>query len=170
VTVAAMPRVRSGLVAADGTVEWRDGDGGLHRAGGPARECADGSREWWLHGRRHRDDGPAVERCCPPWRFGAGGRPERVAGPPSLRLEWWAHGVRHRDDGPAVVDGATREFYRAGALHRDRGPAVVHPDGTREYYRAGERHRADGPAVEHADGAREWWLRGQRWEPVPGSG
>jgi hypothetical protein len=45
---------------------------------------ADGSQAWYLHGRRHRADGPAVI-----W--------------PDGHREWWQHGQYHRADGPAVI-------------------------------------------------------------------
>ena len=38
-------------------------DGKLHREDGPAIEWAGGDREWYLNGKRHREDGPAVERA-----------------------------------------------------------------------------------------------------------
>ena len=57
------------------------------------RELANGIREWYLNGKLHRDDGPAVE--------GANGY-----------RAWWLHGELHREDGPAVerADG-TREWW-----------------------------------------------------------
>ena len=48
-------------------------------------ECktnANGDKEWWLNGKRHREDGPAVE-----WDNG--------------NKEWWLNGELHREDGPA---------------------------------------------------------------------
>jgi len=30
--------------------EWRDSDDRLHRVGGPALECEDGSKAWYTHG------------------------------------------------------------------------------------------------------------------------
>jgi len=33
----------------------------FHREDGPAVEGRDGSKFWWLNGKRHREDGPAVE-------------------------------------------------------------------------------------------------------------
>jgi hypothetical protein len=33
----------------------------LHRLDGPAIESANGTREWFVNGKRHRLDGPAVE-------------------------------------------------------------------------------------------------------------
>lgn len=48
------------FIRADGTKEWRDADGKLHRPDGPAVIWADGTEEYWLHGERHREDGPAV--------------------------------------------------------------------------------------------------------------
>ncbi len=36
-------------------------NGKLHREDGPAVECANGTKYWYLNGQRHREDGPAVE-------------------------------------------------------------------------------------------------------------
>ncbi len=43
----------------------------------------DGDKEWWLNGRRHRTDGPAIE-----WADG-----DKV---------WFLNGRYHRTDGPAI--------------------------------------------------------------------
>jgi len=43
----------------------------------------DGSKEWYLNGKRHREDGPAIE-----WADGS--------------KSWWLNGLSHREDGPAV--------------------------------------------------------------------
>jgi hypothetical protein len=37
--------------------------GKFHREDGPAVEWPNGDKEWWLNGERHREDGPAVEYC-----------------------------------------------------------------------------------------------------------
>jgi len=44
----------------DGTKEWFL-NGKLHRDDGPAIEYSFGTKKWFLNGERHRDDGPAVE-------------------------------------------------------------------------------------------------------------
>ena len=36
-------------------------NGKRHREDGPAIEYDDGNKEWYLNGKRHREDGPAVE-------------------------------------------------------------------------------------------------------------
>lgn len=64
----------------------------------------DGTRAWYLDGKLHRTDGPAVET------------------PRGFR-EWYRNGVRHRDDGPAmewpdgrrqwIVNGETTRFEAA---------------------------------------------------------
>ena len=36
-------------------------NGKVHREDGPAIERADGSRWWYLNGKVHREDGPAIE-------------------------------------------------------------------------------------------------------------
>jgi len=101
---------------------------------------------WYLNGKRHREDGPAVE-------FANGTR------------WWYTHGERHREDGPAreYADG-TRKWYLHDELHREDGPAIEKADGTREWYLHGERHREDGPAIEWANGTREWYWRGKELE------
>jgi hypothetical protein len=44
----------------DGSIEWRDEEGELHRVGGPARIFPSGREEWFRHGRLHHTDGPAA--------------------------------------------------------------------------------------------------------------
>ena len=45
-----------------GTKEWfLNGD--LHREDGPAIEGTYGTKHWYLNGKRHREDGPASERA-----------------------------------------------------------------------------------------------------------
>ena len=48
-----------------------------------------GAKQWWLNGKLHREDGPAIEH-------------------PNGDKIWYLNGVRHREDGPAIehADGA----------------------------------------------------------------
>ena len=57
-----------------GVKEWSL-HGKLHRIDGPAIEWVNGNKNWYLHGKLHREDGPAIEYD--------GGK------------EWWLHDVRH---------------------------------------------------------------------------
>lgn len=59
----------------DGTKEWSL-NGKRHREDGPAIEHSGGSKEWWLNDKLHREDSPAIE-----WADGA--------------KEWWLNGKRH---------------------------------------------------------------------------
>ena len=72
----------------------------------------DGSKHWWVDGKRHRTDGPAVE-----WITGS--------------KRWYVDGKLHRTDGPAIdrPDGS-REWYVDGKRHRLDGPAIEDADGT----------------------------------------
>ena len=63
--------------------KWWYLNGKCHRIDGPAVEYADGTKAWFLNGERHRTNGPAIER--------AGGT-----------KSWYLNGKRHRVDGPAV--------------------------------------------------------------------
>jgi len=70
----------------------------LHREDGPAYEDADGSREWFINGKRHREDGPAIE-------YADGSK------------AWYLNGERHREDGPAV-EGNSR--YKAWYINGEQ--------------------------------------------------
>jgi hypothetical protein len=131
-------------------------NGKLHRHGDlPAVERANGGKEWWVNGVRHRET-----------RLGGS---EGVAGLPAIEhangdKHWYVNGVRHRDGGlPAVekVDG-TKEWYVDGKRHRDDGlPAIEWANGTKFWYVDGKRHRdGDLPAAEWANGGKEWWING----------
>ena len=58
-----------------------------------------GDKRWLLHGKLHREDGPAVESS-------------------TGTKEWWLHGKRHREDGPAIewADGAKNWFLHGGIV------------------------------------------------------
>ena len=66
----------------------------LHN-GGELRDYGD-HQEWWLNGKLHREDGPAI-----------------VDGD---FQEWYLNGKLHREDGPAVVNGDDQEWYINGKL------------------------------------------------------
>ena len=75
-----------------------------------------GTREWYLNGKYHREDGPAIEYTN------------------GSRL-WYLNGKRHREDGPACeCANGTREWYLNGKYHREDGPAVEFADGSRYWY------------------------------------
>jgi hypothetical protein len=52
--------------------------------GGELEECNnEGSKYWYINGKLHREDGPAIESAYD-------------------YKEWYLNGKRHREDGPAV--------------------------------------------------------------------
>lgn len=75
----------------DGWEVWHDANGELHRLDGPAMiDPNDLVEYWYLHGKQHRNGGPAVENKLLPGHLAP--------------AEWWRHGERHRTDGPALVN------------------------------------------------------------------
>tara|TARA_R110000868_G_scaffold408519_1_gene691811 strand:- start:40 stop:420 length:381 start_codon:yes stop_codon:yes gene_type:complete len=76
----------------------------------------DGTKRWYLDGKSHREDGPAVE-------YADGTK------------YWFLDDILHRTDGPAVeyVNG-NKLWYLDGKLHRTDGHAVEYADGTKEWY------------------------------------
>jgi antitoxin component YwqK of YwqJK toxin-antitoxin module len=76
----------------------------------------DGTKEWYINGKLHREDGPAVEH---------------VSGDKS----WYLNDKLHREDGPAVEQAnGTKYWYLNGKLHREDGPAVELASGTKMWY------------------------------------
>jgi hypothetical protein len=67
--------------------------------------------EWFLNGKLHRTDGPAIERA----------NGDRL---------WYLNGNLHRTDGPAIEHADDyREWYLNGKLHRTDGPALEWANG-----------------------------------------
>ena len=75
-----------------------------------------GSKSWYLNGKLHREDGPAIE-------YSSGFK------------AWYLNNARHREDGPAIEDGnGFKEWWLNGELHREDGPAVEHFNGSKAWY------------------------------------
>jgi hypothetical protein len=80
-----------------------------------------GTKEWYLNGKLHREDGPAVERA-------------------SGTKQWLLNGSLHREDGPALewADG-NKYWFLNGKRHREDGPACENKDGYKQWYLNDER-------------------------------
>ncbi len=78
-------------IGEDGTKRWFL-NGKLHREDGPAIECADGGKCWYINDKLHREDGPAVE-CAD------GGKC------------WYINDKLHREDGPAIEHANGDKFW-----------------------------------------------------------
>jgi len=111
-----------------------------------------GTRRWYLNGRYHREDGPAIEHAD------------------GVSRVWCLNGERHREDGPAVeqIDGS-RRWYLNGELHREDGPAVDGADGTRRWYLNGKYLREETAIREYKRGNmykimdKMYWLIYSGW-------
>ena len=69
-----------------------------------------GSKRWYLNGKRHREDGPAVEH----------GNGDKY---------WFLNGYLHREDGPAVeyVDGSKSWYLRGHKYTESEFNAKMNP-------------------------------------------
>lgn len=88
----------------------------LHRVHGPAMEHPDGSYEWYLNGKLHREEDDGA-----PARYLATERSH----------EFYYDGALHRVEGPARLWGSPdadqadmTEWYQCGQRHRTTGPAI----------------------------------------------
>ena len=66
-----------------GTISYYNDEGLHHREDGPAFECLNGTKGWYINGKLHRLNGPAIE-------YSNGYK------------SWYIDGKRHREDGPAI--------------------------------------------------------------------
>jgi hypothetical protein len=99
--------------------------------------------EWYLNGKLHRIDGPAIEsksHCSMTGYYGY--------------YEYYINGKLHRTDGPAIYRPSKSvsiiKYYIYGKLHRTDGPAsniFGCGERTEEWYKNGKLHRIDGPAI-----------------------
>jgi hypothetical protein len=75
-----------------------------------------GDKSWWLNGKYHREDGPAIE--------GASGS-----------KFWYLNDKLHREDGPArEYANGDKVWYLNDKLHREDGPAVEFANGDKVWY------------------------------------
>jgi len=79
-----------------------------------------GEKRWFLNGKLHREDGPAVEY-------------------PNGTKFWFLNDLLHREDGPTVeYENGTKEWWLNGKLHRTDGPAMEWPNGEKDWYLKGK--------------------------------
>jgi len=136
--------------------KWYNDDGEISRVGAPAivRYETNGlskSEEWFVDGKQHRLDGPAVIFYYT--------REDNTAMHIIKQETWYINGEIQRDDGgPAIrcyyEDGSinVERWLVSGQQHRVDGPAIsAHYDNGNPRYEVwfqhGETHREDGPAV-----------------------
>lgn len=97
------------LVRRNGTREWRNDKGQLHRIGRPAWIHWSGAQRWCVDGHLHRDDGGPTEIV------------------PRHYVAFHVHGLLHRDVGPAkIFHNGTAWWYSHGRPYgglRVRAPA-----------------------------------------------
>jgi len=74
-----------------------------------------GTKVWYLNGKRHRTDGPAIEHF-------------------DGTKQWYWNGKQHRTDGPAYEDADdTKVWYLNGQRHRVDGPAYESVNGLKQW-------------------------------------
>ena len=116
------------------------GNGLLHSFNDePAAIRIDGICTWYLNGKIHRENKPAIISS-------------------EYKL-WYLNDKLHRVDGPAVIcQNGYMAWYLNGKLHRVNGPAVIESDGTTEYWLNGQRHQKNEPVLINASGSCVYFL------------
>lgn len=154
------------IVGIDGTKQWYI-DGKRHRIDGPAIEYANGNKQWYIDNKLHRTDGPAVEHINGEKQWCIDGLQHREDGPARIDQQnnkYWMHkGIQHRLDGPAIeYANGDKQWFINGKQHRMDGPAFEKVNGDKQWWANGQLHRIDGPAIEYANGNKEWFVNGKR--------
>ena len=81
---------------------------------------ANGYKFWYINGKLHREDGPAIE-----WANGY--------------KFWYINGKLHREDGPSIeCANGDKSWYLNNQLHREDGPAIERANGAKEWYINGQ--------------------------------
>jgi len=81
-----------------------------------------GNKAWYLNGKLHREDGPAIDEF-------------------NGNKFWYINDKLHREDGPAVEEFNGNKFwYINGKLHREDGPALEYSNGDKYWYLNGEEY------------------------------
>jgi hypothetical protein len=99
----------------------------------------DNSVRYYLNGKYHRLDGPAIEL-------------------EDGRKIWLKQGSYHRLDGPAMeYPNGKKEGYKEGVIHRLDGPAIEFADGSKAWYVEGNRYteeefRTSPEVIMHKEG------------------
>ena len=76
-------------------------------------EINDGTKEWYINGKRHREDGPAII-----WADG--------------EMRWWIDGHLHREDGPAIIKPNGEKRWYINGEQYDKTDSIF--DKAREKY------------------------------------
>lgn len=83
-------------------------------------EVTDLERRYYINGKMHNDNGPAVYG-----NFPGGG----------TFVAWFSNNLHHRYDGPAVEwSNGTKMWFVRGDRHRLDGPAIEYANGDKEWY------------------------------------
>jgi hypothetical protein len=79
-------------------------------------EYLNGVKRWYLSGKLHRLDGPAIEYA-------------------NGTKHWYQNGMLHRVDGPAIeYSNGDKHWFLNDKIHRVDGPAVEYANGTKVWY------------------------------------
>lgn len=109
-------------------------------------------KKWFLNGKLHRVDGPAVTN-------------KKI-------VCYYLNGELHRVDGPAIIDDMCEKWFLNGKLHRVEDRDLIHKPSTiskdkrsKNWYWHNMKHRLQGPAklLERRDGSlstigTDWYL------------
>ena len=90
------------IIDEGGNKRWCNSKGKRHREDGPAIEFLNGNKAWLINGKFHREDGPAIERT-------------------DGYKAWFINDERHREDGPAIeYTGGCKVWYLNGVEYTEQ--------------------------------------------------
>ena len=124
-----------------GTIRCTYKNGQLHSFNDLPAYCIDGREIWFDCGIMHRDgDQPALVDRKGLKKYVIHGKLHRDAGPAYYDNEktiWYTNGLIHSDTGPAYYGNGKTMWYKNGKIHNDTGPAILYA-GYAEYWEHGQ--------------------------------
>jgi len=120
-------------------------------------ELSNGSKEWYMNGKRHRETGPCTMcKDCLEGNFKLCLKPGPAIEYPDGSKFWYINGKYHREDGPAVeYSDGKKYWYLNGKLHRETGPCTMCKDCLEGNFKLCLK---PGPAIVYPSGLKLWYL------------
>ena len=87
------------ITYANGTSVWCISQGKRHHINGPALQCANGSKSWFINGKYHSLNGPANHYTNGNEEWLINDKPHRINGPATLHTNgskfWFINGINY---------------------------------------------------------------------------
>ena len=144
-------------ISPNGTIQWTNSVGQLHRTDGPAYIGTDGYKAWWIDHAKYSEEDFNKHPDVIAFKK-TQSKKSKFSQFDTTGLEVSADGESYKTNSEAVgSDPTTVWVNKHGEKHKNDGPAVIF-DGYAAWYKNGGLHRIDGPAVVSKHAPDKWYF------------